>query len=142
MYLGRKPPGSRERLMPANVQTFCAFEGTDTTPLARLVAPSGEYPVEADIDSISIRVFNLSTRDETYSNSGSEPGYEFFDTLQTDRGWTTDVDVTGYNLAISLPVEAIPDGSALYQCEAVITLLDGKVIVAAWKIDTIELLSR
>lgn len=101
------------------------FKGTviEDSPAALLnrvrLFDTGEYIQQAEIDSISVEVFNLQTAEQVGETFTLDVTESVFDTLQTDARWTE--DDTGYNFLAVIPSDYFPSGGQTYRVEITVT---------------------
>lgn len=71
------------------------FEDGAASFMARVTGPDGDNIVQADITSITFKVYDAGG---TEAATGTlTMATVVFDTLQTDARWNPDIDTTGYN---------------------------------------------
>jgi len=105
-------------------------QGQDWEPLDRVSGRTGVRLVEADVTSIDIQVFEVTSRDVGYEllaqdpSAGVDVNTRVFDTLQTDGRWKP--DAVGYNVRVLIPWADIvagglfPEGGKIYRVELTI----------------------
>jgi hypothetical protein len=122
-----------------------AFKHGSITLLARVVGPTGNNVVQADIRSAAYSVYLLDNRDpdsrtavDGHADVALPVAQLIFDTLQTDSLWT--VDAVGYNFRHVLDVSAHPAFAVAdrrYLVEHRLTPAVGQVIVVRFQIHVI-----
>jgi hypothetical protein len=123
------------------VYRFQVFEQSGATVFARILNPETGNPiVQADVSSISYKVFKV--------NNGGLPSQEgsitvasvIFDTLQTnDPRWT--FDQAGYNFAWSVPASFFAEGGSTYRIELLFIPTTGEQYHVVYEAQTADLLS-
>lgn len=92
-------------------------EGSPAVLLGRITGLDGARILQADIDTITRKTFDTSTKpgttavDETTLTIGDA----ISDTLKTDARWT--VDATGYNFEDTVPASVLVTGGHVYRVE-------------------------
>jgi hypothetical protein len=111
----------------------CKREAYANAPLILMGRVNGlaEVPlVQADVDSISYRVFaHPSADDAEHATNAEEIGEAaalnvaatIFDELQTDPPWDVDRDGDGYNFRFTLPAARRPTGNRWHRIQVTIT---------------------
>jgi len=98
-------------------------DGTGTT-----VAGEGNCAKQADLSSITLKVFDISIDPPTEILSATLTiSSVIFDSLQTDATWVPVVDSTGYNFRYIVPTTAFPTGDHKYRVEVKFTTTGGYV---------------
>jgi hypothetical protein len=124
-----------------NITKAIVIENSCATLLARIRAEDGSYPVQADISTVTCKVFDLDTSTEISPAPTFTAASTVFDTLQTsDPRWT--VDATGFNFAAKLAGSNFPEGDTTYQVEIKITPVSGNAFYVVYDLDTFNLLSE
>ncbi len=116
------------------VFTQTVWQGADITFLNRVVNDAGEVLTSDDVTSWSLRVLDTNDRrDRRKLVTDALPALYFFDTLQTDQGWTK--DETGFNFAYTLEYDTFrSEGGHKYRYEFLITTEDDGDIPVVWDV--------
>ena len=97
------------------------------------VAGEGKLALQADISSITLKVFQLDTvATETYTTTLTVSSV-IYNTLQTDATWVPVVDSIGYNFQADIPASAFPTGETRYRASAKFTTSGGAVGWGRWE---------
>jgi hypothetical protein len=111
--------------------------------MARLTNADASYPVQEDVDSIRVDLFEIDDEDDRLgvdldgvelddqTDAAAELDAEdvIFDELQTDDAWSE--DSTGYNFRYEF---AAPLKDKRYEVRVTIVLNSGDTLVARWKL--------
>ena len=111
-------------------------EGEDLTVLVRFVAADKTRPASADVDSMTLRVYDEDADDPT-SPTHEQPGVvstDYFDTLQLDGLWgNTDTD--GYDARWTIDGQAgILKGGRRYTLEATLATSNEGLIIGVGQV--------
>jgi hypothetical protein len=106
-------------------------EGTSPKVMARCVDAVGDLIEQASLTNVKLKLYDITTGQSTATLVGSEVTLTlddvWFDTAQTDDGWTSNLG--GYNFAYVIPAASLAGGGAgvkkLYQIEIRGTLSAG-----------------
>lgn len=108
----------------------CSLAGTGETVAAR----EGPTLVQADVSSITAKIFALGTSKDNQSGTEITPAPtltmtdNLYDELQTS-GWPIEEDAAGYNFRFDVSPIYVPNGGEWYKVEVKVTLIGGGV---AW----------
>jgi hypothetical protein len=85
-------------------------QNEDIITLARVVNPQQSPILQADVNSVALKVYDLSTQSTTavYTVASIAVGLVVSDTLQTTYGWSQ--DATGWNFKHRLEVGLVTGG--------------------------------
>lgn len=119
--------------------TTVVIENSSVTLLARVFDAHGDLITQADIASISLKVYNADSGDEVVPAPEVVVAEVVFDEIQKDARWS--VDDIGYNLAIPLGGAAFPT-QGNYQIEAKITPTDGLSFYVYWEVTAQNIFSE
>lgn len=95
------------------------------TVLDHVLDKNGSRITQSSLSSLSVKVFNARTKEQTYSSTLTISSVVFNSLQTSDAAWTKD-DV-GYNFKHIVPGSAFPDGSAEYRVEYKFTSSGGDV---------------
>lgn len=99
------------------------WEDSGVVLMARVLGYDGDPIQQADITSISRKVFDGGT---TISTDDLVVADVIFDALQTgDSRW--DADDTGFNVLDIVPAASLPNGDTVYRVEYLFTPASGEV---------------
>ena len=122
-----------------------AFKNGSVTLLARIVGPSGEDVLQADINAIQYTVYLLDdqnpdnrTEVDGHANVSLNVAEVLFDNLQIDANWT--VDMIGYNFRHVLDVfehQAFAVAGRRYLIEYQLSPVLGQMILVRFRINVI-----
>ena len=101
----------------ADRTTFQAWEDSGLQCMARVENWDGDLLLQADLGTITYKVFDVATKVETGSDSLTVANV-IFDTAQTNSGWPYD---DGFNFKFLLPASAFPNGNRKYRVEFIVT---------------------
>jgi hypothetical protein len=98
------------------------------------VAGEGRAVKQADLSTVTIKVFNISADPPTESYTATLTiASVIFDSLQTDATWVPGVDSTGFNFSVDIPASAFPTGDQKYRAEVKYTTTGGSVGWGRWQ---------
>lgn len=112
------------------------WEGQNVTFVARMLTAAGAMFVQADITSVTCKVFDLTSNTPDTAATTLSPAVSsvFFNTAQTDGYWG--LDNTGYNFRHTVTGSAFPKGGRRYRVEyEVVTGSHGSVF-AVFEVQT------
>ncbi len=95
------------------------IEGSVAVPLGRVVLETGADAKQADISSVTVKVFDADTGALIGTTLTPAVAAVVYDTLQLDARWTQ--DTTGYNFAIPVSGSYFPEGDRNYRVEVKVT---------------------
>ena len=100
------------------------WEDSDCVCMARVVGIDADEITQADVSSITLKVFDedAADPDAAVSTASLTVSAVVFNTLQTDARWQ--VDTTGYNFRYTIPAAALATGDHTYTVEFVFTMAD------------------
>lgn len=114
------------------------FEDSALYLMGRGKGPGGAYMLQADIQSIDLKVFEQGKPGTVIDTQTLTVSQVVFDTLQTDARWTK--DATGYNFRYQTLVTQLPDGGKTYVFEFKFTPAGGGPIFhAVFHVPTLDL---
>lgn len=100
----------------AEIPTAVIFEDSAAICMARVLGNAGTAITQADIDSITCKVYDLADTASAVDEPTVTVSNAVFDALQTsDPRWTE--DDTGYNFLFVVPATAFPEGGKEYRVE-------------------------
>ncbi len=108
----------------------------------RLLAPSGDYLVAADLASIELSVTDLrypNQRVAGYDAQSLSPA-DVISALVDDTPWAW--DDTGYNFLHVLPADARPNADTTYQVEYKLTTTDDVVFYVRYQIESLKVFAE
>ena len=106
--------------MASLITKSSGFKDADVTFLARVIGEDAVVLQQADVTSITFKVYD--TTDDSETGTGTPVvANTIFDTLQTDARWTA--DSTGYNFKYLIPAASFPVGDRTYRVEFLFTLV-------------------
>ncbi len=109
---------------------FCAFAGSGRGLRARVIQPSGDVALLADIDTITYESINIS--DGTDVDSGS---LVVADVMLTEpAGWN--IEEEGYTFLWQAPGTLWPDEGKVYRIIVTFTTIDAIAFKLAWEATT------
>lgn len=111
-------------------------EGSGSTLSARIRSYDGDYLEQADVSAITYIVIDQYTG-STITSGSLTVASVIFDTLQTDVGWTDEIDSTGYNFRYDSPKTWYPEGGRTYHVEVIFDLVSGEDVSHLFKVTTI-----
>jgi len=89
-------------------------EGTSPTVMARCATADGTLIQQASLTNVKLKIYDISSGQSTATLVGSEVTLTlddvWFDTVQTDGGWTWGYG--GYNFAYVIPAASLAGGGA------------------------------
>lgn len=138
------PGFNYDRGIEGDMRTYWeAVVPEDSRPilLARFTKLNGAVAVQADVSSISLKIFDLDGDSPSSPVSSTAPSVagSVFDTLQTNSNWTR--DDSGYNFSTQIPAAVLTEGRRRYAAEVMATLVaGGTVLVGQWLLSTRELM--
>lgn len=103
----------------ADLRTFQAWEDCGLQCLARVENWDGDLILQADLGTITYKVFDTTTNTETGTGSLTVANV-IFDTAQTNSGWPASFSA-GFNFKFLLPATAFPIGDRHYRIEFLVT---------------------
>ena len=112
----------------ARIDKFSAIEGTAVRLQNRVAFNDGSLVTQADVVTWSVRVFTTPTGKlvKVLVDESADATVNFFDTLQTDNGWSR--DATGYNFEYVIDGNAFKiEGGRSYRFEFYVTTADEKI---------------
>ena len=121
---------------------FDHWEDTNLVVMSRVLDADQTAIVQADIASIAMKVF-----DESGTQIGTTEALTvasvIFDTLQTDYGWSTNVDSTGYNFRTTVTgATYFPTGGVRVRIEVIGTAAAGGTFpLGVWEPRVVNLFS-
>lgn len=125
-------------MMP--VTTAYIWEQQTLTVLARIRGHDGQYPLLADISSITARVFNTDTAVESTPAPTLVVADCYTESLRTDATrWHT---TPGYNLSVTVPGSLFVDGNETYQVEIEVAFYHAPPVLVVVRVETSNLYSR
>lgn len=101
-----------------------AFEDSNAYILARVRNLANSLITQASLSEISLKVYDSADTGDTPTEIASRSiviADTVFDTLQTDSGWDTAVDTTGFNFKVEVLPADVPGGNKVYQFEFKLT---------------------
>lgn len=118
------------------------FEDSTAYILARIRGTSGSLVTQGSLSAINLRVYDVASPPETSDQSDPEViaardltiSSVVFDTLQTDSGWDTEQDASGFNLKIEVLPADLPRGGVVYRFEVKFTNSSSKIWHAAFDV--------
>lgn len=126
--------------MATAIISASVFEDSTFFLLARVLGTDGTAIQQADVNSITYKIFNLSVDSTTPDSSGTlTVGDSIFDTLQTDARW--DVDSVGYNFRWQILSNVLTNPNCTYQIEVIFTSGANENFPAVWEVATVGLYS-
>lgn len=114
------------------------IEDSAAVLLARVLKASGAPIVQADVSSISVKVFDAGEASQVGSTYTPTVSAVVYNTLQTDSRWSE--DTTGYNLAIALAGSYWPTAGR-YQAEVKITPVSGDAFYVVFALEALNIFS-
>lgn len=123
----------------ATIQTSKVIENSGAVLMARIVNDLGVAVVQADISSLTCKVYNNETGTLITSPTLSV-GSTIYNTLQTPAAWTA--DSTGFNFAASLAGSCWPEGGVVYRVEVKVTPASGNPYYLVWDLQALDILSE
>lgn len=122
----------------ATINKARVIENSGAVLLARVVKDSGAAIVQADITSITAKVFSADDGTQISTPTLTVAGC-VYDTLQTDARWSA--DSIGYNVAISLSGDNWPDAGN-YRIEIKFTPASGNPFYVVWDVLALNIFSE
>ncbi len=122
----------------ASFKRASIIENSPVILMARIADALGIPVTAADVDSLTIKVFNQATGTQISTTIEPTVSDVIFDTLQEDNRW---LDEDGYNFAYEVDGSYFPDGNTKYQVEVKVTPSDTEAnpfILEPWVLSTIN----
>lgn len=101
----------------ADLITYGAWEDSGLQCMARIENWDGDLLLQADMGTITYKVFRTNNNAETGSDSLTISAV-IFDTAQTDSGWPYSA---GFTFKFLLPASCFPAGGLHYRIEFIVT---------------------
>jgi hypothetical protein len=125
----------------ATVTKAKVFENSSAVLLARVVGQDGNPIVTADVDAMTLYIFDGET--PINGTGGVELDVDATDSIISDSLVTDDprwdVDEDGFNVEIPIDGENFPDGNKTYRVEVKVEPVDGGAFYLVWDVTTIEI---
>jgi hypothetical protein len=124
-------------------ETQLTFEDSTAYILARIRGTTGSLITIASISTIQLKVYDAEDAEATPVEIASRDitvASTVFDTLQTDSGWDTAKDATGFNFKVEVLVADIPRGGKKYRFEFKFTNTSSKIWHFVAEVPTIGLI--